>query len=50
MPDWVSKATCRKYKLIYLADGSTVMCKLMGNINIPIVAKNKELDVNTVTG
>ena len=31
------------YKLIYLADGSTVMCKLMGNIYIPIVAKNKEL-------
>ena len=31
------------YKLIYLADGSTVMCKLMGNINIPIIAKNKEL-------
>ena len=31
------------YKLIYLADGSTVMCKFMGNINIPIVAKKKEL-------
>ena len=31
------------YKLIYLVDGTTVMCKLMGNINIPIVAKNKEL-------
>ena len=31
------------YKLIYLADGSTVLCKFMGNINIPIFANGTKL-------
>ena len=30
------------YKMIYLADGSTVLCKQMGNISIPI-SKNKKV-------
>ena len=39
--DWINIQPT--YKLIYLAYGLTVMCKFMGNINIPILAKNKEL-------
>ena len=31
------------YKLIYLADGSTVLCKFMGNINIPIFENRTKL-------
>ena len=31
------------YKLIYLADGSTVLCKFMGNINIPIYDNRTKL-------
>ena len=31
------------YKLIYLADGSTVLCKFMGHINIPIKENGTEI-------
>ncbi len=40
------KADCKNiqptYKIIYLADGSTVLCCYMGNISIPIT-KNQEV-------
>ena len=40
------KADCKNiqstYKIIYLADGSTVQCRYMGNITIPIT-KNQEV-------
>ena len=29
------------YKIIYLADGSSVLCKYMGNISLPISKNNK---------
>ena len=31
------------YKIIHLADGSTVMCKFMGRLNIPIIAKKERV-------
>ena len=31
------------YKIIYLADGSSVLCKYMGNISLPISKNNKIL-------
>gem|GEM_PF-2876143 len=41
------KADCKNiqptYKIIYLADGSTVLCRFMGNITIPITKNQKIL-------
>ena len=32
------------YKIIYLANGSSVLCKYMGNISLPINKNNKVTD------